>query len=87
MVKMKNHKAVEKIKTMVATEEELKKLATNEERLWDMAAITAAPTLLGFFIDLSGTVPVQQSQIDKAAEEAYELADALLAERRRRFLK
>ena len=48
----------------------------NQEKLWDLAAITAAPTIYQM-----GTT------FEKSAYLAYDLADALMTERRMRFLR
>lgn len=72
----------------VITEEERKQILKNEERIWDMAAMTIAPTIyqgevqkmdqLGFDLDFSLFYKF-------AAQEAYNLADALILERRKRL--
>jgi len=55
----------------------------NQEKLWDLAAITAAPTLLQLYEGKD----VPEDVFKLVANEAYELAEALMAERRMRFLK
>lgn len=67
------------------TEDEKKQILKNEERLWDMAAITAAPTILQLFMTIPKFGTLTQAMIDRSAEEAFDLADALIKERRRRL--
>lgn len=62
----------------IITEEERRQILKNEEKLWDLAAITIAPTLIGNLYFNEHT--------DKSiAKAAYDLADALILERRRRL--
>lgn len=67
----------ERINQMI-TEDEKRQFLKNEEKLWDMAAITAAPTLAGL---------TPAADLELIAVEAYDLADALMAERRKRLQK
>lgn len=67
------------------TEDEKKQFLKNEERLWDLAAITAAPTLLQLFVTIPKYSVITQHMLDRASEEAYALADALMKERRIRL--
>lgn len=62
--------------------EALKQLLKNEERLWDLAALTIAPTIYHVFKD---RLPLDRSGLDFVSIEAYDLADALMAERRKRL--
>jgi hypothetical protein len=58
------------------TEEEKRAFARNEEKLWDMAALTVAPTILQLNEDeLSCDI----------ARLSYDVADALILERRKRL--
>lgn len=60
------------------TEDEAKQFLKNEERLWDMAALTIASALVG-----SG---IEGSEEDIAVV-AYSYSDALMKERRKRLAK
>jgi hypothetical protein len=56
------------------TEDEKRQFLRNEEKLWDMAALTISSSLANHLVDHS-----------KIVKEAYDLADALMAERRKRL--
>lgn len=68
--------------TSSLTEEEKKQFAKNEEKLWDMAAITAAPTIYQY---LAGPSPHRLISIEIVADLSYDIADALMLERRKRL--
>lgn len=63
---------------MSLSEEETRQFLKNEERLWDLAAITAASSICAIQPDMT---------LEEVSEQSYDLADALMAERRRRFSK
>lgn len=66
----------------VITEDEKKQFLKNEERLWDLAALTISPTI---YQCLKDRLPLDKSGLDFVAIESYDLADALMAERRKRL--
>lgn len=64
-------------------EEALAQFLKNEEKLWDLAALTAAPTMYQFIREIpSGS---KLDDMEWACSDAYDLADALMKERRRRL--
>jgi len=70
----------------LVTEDEIRKFIQNEEKLWDMAALTAAPTLFVYhaengFEGLKG----KDTPGELVARESYNLADALIKERKKRL--
>lgn len=76
---------------MTNEEKEVQQFLKNEEKLWDLAAITAAPTILHAILEYryekKSTNMTEESIVNRAVRRAYDLADALIAERKRRFLK
>ena len=66
------------------TEDEKKAFAHNEEKLWDLAAITAAPTLFQWFIGLD-IEDMNDFNVTTVTRISYDLADALILERRKRL--
>lgn len=62
----------------MVTKEEQKQILKNEERLWDMAAITIAPTLIG-------NLYFNAIRHDEIAKISFDMADALILERRKRL--
>lgn len=66
----------------MVTEEEKKQILKNEERLWDLAALTTAPTIYNLLKD---SMPLDFSALEFVSKEAYDLADALILERRKRL--
>lgn len=67
------------------TEEEKKQFAKNEEKLWDMAAITAAPTLYQMACNSIISTEEAKDVMPSIATISYALADALILERRKRL--
>jgi len=67
---------------MSITEEEKQRFLKNEEKLWDLAALTSAPTALQIIAVKNVIFTYEQ-----VAAASYDLADALMAERRKRLTK
>lgn len=67
------------------TEEEKKAFEKNEERLWDMTALTVSSAIAShydpIFIDQGSTIKPLIAKI------SYDLADVLILERRKRLKK
>lgn len=57
--------------------QEIKRFKQNEERLWDLAAMTAAPTIMQLF--------AKKLTLDQVAKLSYDLADSLMKERKNRL--
>ena len=64
------------------TKEEKQQFLKNEEKLWDLAAITAASSI---YQTLAGPSPHQLVSLDIVASVSYDIADALMIERRKRL--
>ncbi len=68
----------------MANEDEIKQFLKNEEKLWDMAALTIAPTVYQLLQHPTSLFNCPGLAEDVAIE-SYRLADALMAERRKRL--
>lgn len=71
---------------MVLSELEKRQIEKNEERLWDLAALTAAPSLFQSLMQADNSEVLGGQSVGAwVAKQSYDLADALIRERRKRL--
>ena len=64
------------------TEEEKRAFAKKEEKFWDLAALTSISNI---YLAIWADEGSREGKYKYAAKEAYDLADALMIERRKRL--